>query len=148
MDNINIAIIVAEFYKPITESLLDGAVDVFQKAGLTKENYSIYRVSGAYEVPQLANKLLDEHGLDGILCLGCIIRGETPHFDIVANESARGIMNVSLEHSVPVTNGILTTENKDQAIARTTGDKGNKGSECANTLLEMCKLFDKIDYGE
>lgn len=140
-----ITILIAEFYSDITNLLLQGALSIFNAQHIKEENIHIIRVSGAFELPQLAKKVAKTKRPDGILCLGCVIQGETPHFDIVAGESARGLMDVSIQEEIPVTNGILTTDTRDQAIARSGGSKGNKGEDCAKTLLEMIHCFQELE---
>jgi 6,7-dimethyl-8-ribityllumazine synthase len=133
------AIIVARFNGAITEKLLAGACEALSKAHAKPPH--IYHVPGAFELPYAALKLGDGPvDYDAIIALGAVIRGETPHFDYVAGETARGLMQVSLEIGVPVVLGVLTTDTKEQAEARAGGSAGNKGFDAALTAIEMARF--------
>ena len=130
------AIVVARFNPSITDKLLAGACDALEKTHADPPQ--IYRVPGAFELPLAALKLADApDDFDAIIALGAVIRGDTPHFDYVAGEAARGLMQVSLETGVPVIFGVLTTDNLEQAEARAGGKLGNKGFDAAMTAIEM-----------
>lgn len=138
-----IAIIVSRFNSFISDKLLDGAVDALLRNEANQDNISIYKVPGAFEIPILLSKLV-EKDFDGILCLGAIIRGATPHFDFIAAETTKGIASVALRAKTPVSYGVLTTDTIDQAIERSGTKMGNKGFDAALALLEMMNLFENL----
>ena len=141
--DMKIAIIVSRFNESITDALLEGAMSCFVAQGVLEDDIQVLTVPGAFEIPQLANHIAAAQAVDGVLCLGAVIRGETPHFDYVCNEAARGCQFVSLTHGLPVSFGVLTTDTVEQAQARAGGDHGNKGEDCALTLIEMVHLMAK-----
>lgn len=132
-----IAVITALFNQQITTALARGAVEQLQKSGIARENIILLEVPGAWELPVAAKRLLAEHKAQAVIACGCVIRGETGHYDIVANESARGLMAVSIELNMPVMNAVLTVENAAQAEARARSDESNKGAEAARSLAEL-----------
>ena len=138
------AFVVARFNELIGERLLEGALDTFKRHGGSQDLTLVVRVPGAYEIPLAAKKLalLGEH--DAVVCLGAVIRGETPHFEYVAANAAGGIASVSLETGVPVSFGILTTETIEQAIERSGAKAGNQGRNATLTAIEMASLLSKI----
>jgi 6,7-dimethyl-8-ribityllumazine synthase len=138
------AIVVSRFNLSITKKLLDGAVDCLKRHGVKKEDMRIFPCPGAFELPQVANVLCASGSWDAVICLGAVIRGETPHFEYVSSEAARGIQKVSLWHSLPVMFGVLTTDTKQQALARAGGKHGNKGWDAALAALEMAHLFEGL----
>ena len=140
---LRIAVIVSRFNSFITQKLLDGAVDAFVRHNGDKNNLSVYMVPGAFEIPMLLSKLA-EKDFDGILCLGAVIRGSTPHFDFVANETAKGIAQIALKSKMPVSFGVLTTDTIEQAIERAGTKMGNKGFDAMVSLLEMINLYRSI----
>ncbi len=140
---LRIAVIVSRFNSFITQKLLDGAVDAFVRHNGDKSNLSVYMVPGAFEIPMLLSKLA-EKDFDGILCLGAVIRGSTPHFDFVANETAKGIAQIALKSKMPVSFGVLTTDTIEQAIERAGTKMGNKGFDAMVSLLEMINLYRSI----
>lgn len=121
----------------ITEALLEGARATLIAAGLRKRNILVSRVPGSFELPLAAQWMTDQKGIDGVVALGCVIQGETPHFDYICQAVANGLMNVNLSSGKPVAFGVLTTLNKKQAEERAGGRLGNKGEEAALTVLEM-----------
>lgn len=131
------AIVVARFNGAITEQLLEGAREALRKTGAA--SHEVFRVPGAFELP-FAAKRLSGGDFDAIIALGCVIRGETPHFDYVAGECARGLQHVALETGVPVAFGVLTTDTAAQAEARAGGEAGNKGFDAAMTAVEMARF--------
>ncbi len=141
------AIVVSRFNFRITQKLLDGAERCLKEHGVPEKNYRILYCPGAFELPQVANKLALQKKWDAIICLGAIIRGETPHFEYVAAETAKGIQSVALKHAVPVAFGVLTTDTEKQARDRAGGDQGHKGWDAALTAIEMANLFKKIKLG-
>lgn len=140
-----IGVISAKFNYPITKSLTDGALETFSEYGIKEENIDIFWVPGAFEIPFTAKKILKTEKYSGIVTIGAVIRGETPHFDYVAGEAAKGIAKLSLDFETPIAFGILTTDTVDQAWARAGIKGGNKGSEAARVLLEMIHLGNQID---
>jgi 6,7-dimethyl-8-ribityllumazine synthase len=135
---LNFAILVARFNGAITEKLLDGAREALTKCGAKSQQ--VFYVPGAFELPFAAKKLAGRGGFDAIVALGAVIRGDTPHFDYVAGEAARGLQQVGLETGVPVIFGVLTTDNWEQAEARAGGAAGNKGFDAAMTAIEMARF--------
>lgn len=139
-EKLKIAIVVAKFNEIVTSKLLKGAQEKLWQLNVAKQNITVVKVPGAMEIPRIV-KLLSESGrFDGIIALGAVVKGETAHFDYVCAESAAGVSQVSLNGSVPVMYGILTTENMAQALNRAGGKAGNKGSECAVDVVEMANL--------
>jgi 6,7-dimethyl-8-ribityllumazine synthase len=135
---LRIAVVVARFNSGITNKLKNGALEALTKTGA--KAVEVFSVPGAYELP-LAAKMLAETGRwDGIVTLGAVIRGDTPHFDYVAGECARGLLDVMLQTKVPVAFGVLTTDNLEQAEARAGGAHGNKGFDAAMTTIEMVRF--------
>lgn len=143
--NAKVAIIVARFNQFINESLVNGAVDALTRIGQVDEkNITIIWVPGAYEIPLTAKVAAQSKKYDAIVALGTVIRGSTAHFDFVAGESSSGLLSASLDHTIPVGFGILTTESIEQAIERAGTKAGNKGAEAALTALEMLNIIKAI----
>ena len=140
---LKLAIIVSRFNQSVTEKLLDGAKTELIKQGVDDNNITVAWVPGAHEIPVVA-KAFASNGFDAIIALGCVVRGETAHFDYVAGECCRGLTNVSLQFDLPVANGVLTVENGEQAYARCGGNKGNKGAEAAIAALETLSVLKQI----
>ncbi|UAA37545.1 6,7-dimethyl-8-ribityllumazine synthase [Paraneptunicella aestuarii] len=139
------ALVVARFNSFVVEHLVDGAVDALERHGeVNEQDITIVRVPGAYELPLVAQKLAATGKYDGIIALGAVIRGSTPHFDFVAGECNKGLAQVSLQHSIPVAFGVITTDTIEQAIERSGTKAGNKGAEAALTALEMVNVCDQI----
>ena len=139
-----IAIISSRFNHIITDRLVEGAKDSFLRHGGKEENLDLILVPGAYEIPFVLDRLLASKKYQGICTLGAIIRGGTPHFDYVSAEATKGIANTTLKYDTPVTFGVLTTENLEQAIERAGSKAGNKGFEAMNGLIELINLYKKI----
>ncbi|MFK8010482.1 MAG: 6,7-dimethyl-8-ribityllumazine synthase [Marinicellaceae bacterium] len=133
----NIAIVIAPFYTHITEGLLQGATKFFDNKDY---QYKEFEVAGALEIPLACQLIAQSEKFQGIIALGAVIRGETPHFDHVCEQSSRGIMDVSLKYSTPIGNGIITIENESQALARSNNDEKNKGAEAAAAVLGLIEL--------
>ena len=140
---LKVGIVVSRFNDFITERLLKGAIDELLKHGADESNIEIIRVPGAFEIPMVAKKLCSR-GNDVIVCLGAVIRGETPHFEYVSSEAARGVASVARESGIPVMFGVLTTNNIEQARDRAGGRFGNKGADTALAAIEMATLFKKL----
>jgi 6,7-dimethyl-8-ribityllumazine synthase len=139
-----IAIVASRFNEFITSKLIAGATDMLKRHGTKEEDITLAWVPGAFEIPSVAKKIADSNKYDAIICLGCVIRGATPHFDYVSAEVSKGIATVSLSSNVPIAFGVLTTENIEQAIERAGTKSGNKGSDAALTVIEMIDLYSKI----
>jgi 6,7-dimethyl-8-ribityllumazine synthase len=139
--DLRIAVIVSRFNEDVTKRLLRGALGALQERGV--EDPDVYWVPGSLELPVTALALAERGGHDAIVCLGCVIRGETYHFELVADQAAAGVMQVQLDTGVPVAFGVLTTEDKEQALARS-GPKNNKGADAADTAIEMANLLRSI----
>ena len=139
-----IAIVASRFNEFITSKLISGAVDMLKRHGTKEEDITLAWVPGAFEIPQVAKKIADSKKYDAIICLGCVIRGATPHFDYVSAEVSKGIATVALSSDIPISFGVLTTENLEQAIERAGTKSGNKGSDAALTAIEMINLYSKL----
>lgn len=139
-----VAIVVARFNELITEKLLEGAVSAFRRAGGDETRLEIARVPGAYELPIAAQKLAQSGRFVAVICLGCVIRGATTHYDYVCGQTASGVMNVGLQTGIPTIFGVLTTENLEQAFERSGSKGGNKGAEAMMAGLEMADLLARI----
>jgi 6,7-dimethyl-8-ribityllumazine synthase len=138
------ALIVSRFNDFISSKLMEGALDALKRHGAKDEQLTLVRVPGAFEIPLTARKLADSGRYDAVICLGAVIRGSTPHFDYVAAEVSKGIAMVALESKIPVTFGVLTTDNLEQAIERAGSKAGNKGWDAAMAAMEMANLFKDI----
>lgn len=136
-----IAIINARFNHIITDRLVEGAKDAFLRHGGDEANLDLILVPGAFELPFALDRALQSGKYDAVCCVGAVIRGSTPHFDYVAAEATKGIANVTLKHGKPVTFGVLTTDNIEQAIERAGSKAGNKGFEAMTGLIEMISLY-------
>jgi 6,7-dimethyl-8-ribityllumazine synthase len=139
-----IAIIVSRFNELIGKSLLDGAVDVLLRHGVSDDNITLVRVPGAFEIPLAAQELAKTGKYKAVICLGAVIRGATTHYDFVAGQTASGIAQASLNSGVPIIFGVLTTENIEQALERAGTKAGNKGADAAIAAIEMIDLLTKI----
>ncbi len=139
-----IALVAGQFNDFITERLVEGAKDTLVQHGIDPDLIDTYWVPGSFEIPYLSQQLLKHKDYDGILTLGAVIRGATSHYDLVSNEVAKGVANLSLQADIPILFGVLTTDSIDQAIERAGTKAGNKGSEVAQALLEMISLTDQI----
>jgi 6,7-dimethyl-8-ribityllumazine synthase len=137
-------VVVSRFNDIITSNLLTGAMDVFSQYGVKEDDLKVLKVPGAFELPQAAKKLCSIGNFDAILCLGAVIRGETSHFDYICAEASRGVGQVGLEFNIPVLFGVLTTENLEQAVARSSSGSSNKGRETALAAVEMASLYRKL----
>src|SRR5215470_7796601 len=135
------AIVVSRFNSFITERLLGGAMDAIARSGGSAEQVDLVKVPGSWEMPVVAGELARKKKYDAIICLGAVIRGETPHFDYVASEAAKGIAQVAAATGVPVAFGVLTTNTLEQAIDRAGAKGGNKGFDAAMTAIEMANLM-------
>ena len=141
---LSIVIVVSEFNQPIIENLLKGAQDSFSHHGGKKSYIRVYRVPGAFEIPGAIRQILKFHNPHAIVALGAVIRGETPHFDYVAGESARGIAEISRNSNIPIINGILTTDNVKQAEDRSQVGGKNKGWNAMEAALQTVTIYQEI----
>lgn len=143
-EGMRIGIVVARFNEFITSKLLGGAIDCLKRHNVNEDDISVARVPGAFEIPLIASKMAKKGKYDAIICLGAVIRGSTSHYDYVCSEVSKGVATVSLNSDIPVTFGVLTTENIEQAIERAGTKAGNKGYECAISTIEMVNLIKEI----
>jgi len=137
---LRVAVVAARFNAPIVDALVAGALDALIEAGLSRESVTLLRVPGAWELPVAAAWLARGKRCDAIVALGCVVRGETSHYDVIVDESARGLAALALETGIPVANGVLACENGVQALARSAPGDANKGREAARAALEMAAL--------
>ncbi len=135
------AVVVARFNDFVAQRLLEGAVDALVRHGATADDLTVIWVPGSFEIPLAAQEIADQGGVDAIICLGVVIRGETPHFDFVAGEASRGVGGIGLRARIPAAFGIVTTETLEQAIDRAGGKHGNKGADAALAAVEMVSLL-------
>lgn len=138
------AVLVARFNALITENLAEGAVDTLLRAGARAEDVVVFRTPGSYELPMLADRVLASGRFDAVVALGCLIRGDTIHFDLIAGEAAKGLAAVAIAHAKPIAFGVLTTDDLEQAFHRAGAKAGNKGSEAALTAIEQARLYRAI----
>jgi 6,7-dimethyl-8-ribityllumazine synthase len=137
-------IVVSRFNRIITQSLLDGAIDCLVRHGAKETDLTVVYCPGSFEIPQVAQRLAASGRVDGIICLGCIIRGSTPHFDQVASSVTRGIGQVALKSGIPTAFGVLTTENLEQALERAGSKAGNKGWDAALSAIELVQIAKQL----
>ena len=143
-NGLRVAVAVARFNEVVTKSLLSGAVETLTRYGVRDEDISVAWVPGSFELPTIAKGLGQTGRYDAVICLGAVIRGETSHYDMVANQAASGISAAGRETGIPTIFGVLTTENMDQAINRAGGKSGNLGSNAAVAAIEMARLMESI----
>lgn len=142
---IKAAVVVGRFNEFISDKLLEGAVDALKRHGMDEADLDVVWVPGAFEIPLTAKKLAEKEEYDGVIALGAVIRGETPHFDYVSAEVSKGVAKAGLDTEKPVIFGVLTTDTIEQAISRAGTKSGNKGYDAAVSLIEMVNLFKEID---
>ncbi|MNI55965.1 6,7-dimethyl-8-ribityllumazine synthase [compost metagenome] len=143
-EGLKFSIVVGRFNEFIVSKLLGGAIDGLKRHGVKEEDIEIAWVPGAFEIPLVAKKMVEKNKYDGVICLGAVIRGATPHFDYVCAETSKGIANVSLNSGIPVIFGVLTTDSIEQAIERAGTKAGNKGYDSAVSAIEMANLLKEI----
>jgi len=141
---LKVAILASRFNDFIVDKLVGGAVDALVRHGAAREDLTIVKIPGAFEMPLVAKKLAQGGKYDGIVCVGAVIRGATPHFDVVVNECAKGLASVSIEHGLPLGFGVLTTDNLEQAIERAGSKAGNKGVDAAMAMLETARVIAQL----
>jgi len=139
--NLRFAMVVSRFNSFITERLLSGAMDALLRSGAAEDMVDVVKVPGSWEVPLVAGELARQHRYDAVICLACLIRGETPHFDYIAAEAAKGVAHAAAETGVPVAFGVVTANTLEQAIDRAGAKGGNKGFDAAMTAIEMANLL-------
>jgi 6,7-dimethyl-8-ribityllumazine synthase len=140
-----IALVVSEYHAFVTEGLEDGARAGLAEAGFQADVIERFGVPGAYELAQAAERVAETGQFEAVICLGCLIRGETPHFDYIAQAASHGIMRAAQATGVPIAFGLLTTNTADEALARAAAGPGNKGREAASAALAMAHLYERID---
>ncbi|WP_022661225.1 6,7-dimethyl-8-ribityllumazine synthase [Paucidesulfovibrio longus] len=141
---VKLALVAARFNDFIVDRLISGAVDYLVRHGMDREDITLVRLPGAFEMPVVVRKLAKSGKYDGIVCLGAVIRGATPHFDFVAGECIKGLAQVGLETGLPVGFGVLTCDNLEQAIERAGSKAGNKGVEAASAVLETIRVMEQL----
>ena len=144
---VRVGLVAARFNGEIVERLLEGAVEALDRAGVAAGDIRIVRVPGAWEIPVALETLAAAGGWDALVALGAVVRGDTPHFDFVAGECSRGAMDVALRHRLPVGFGVLTCDDREQALARAGGAAGNKGAEAAQAALETFRELERQRSG-
>jgi 6,7-dimethyl-8-ribityllumazine synthase len=140
--------VLSRFNSFIAERLLEGALDALKRSGAEEEDCAVARVPGAFEIPLAAKKMVKTGRYDAIICLGCVIRGATPHFEYIATEVTKGIAHLSLESEIPISFGVLITDTIEQAIERAGTKVGNKGFDAAMSAIEMVNLMKEIGKGK
>jgi len=138
-----IAVVVSRFNEFISKELLGGCLDTLKKSGVEENDVSVVWTPGSFEIPPVLSKI-DAEEFDAVIALGAVIRGDTPHFDYIASEVAKGIANISIEKKVPVIFGIITADTVEQAIERAGTKQGNKGRDAALSALEMADIYKQI----
>jgi len=140
-EGLAVAIVVSRFNSRVTERLLDGALDGLRRTGVDEGNIEIWKTPGSFELPLVASKLASTKKYNAVICLGAVIRGDTPHFDFVASEVAKGIAQASLQSGVPVIFGVVTADTLEQAMERAGGKMGNRGFDAALSAVELANLM-------
>lgn len=140
----NYTLVVGRWNSFVVEHLLEGALDTLRRHGVSDQQITIVRAPGAFEIPLVCQKVAQQGEADAIIALGAVIRGGTPHFEYVAGECTKGIAQVSMQHGVPISFGVLTVDSIEQAVERSGTKAGNKGEEAAMSAIEMVNLFEQI----
>ncbi|MGH9899573.1 MAG: 6,7-dimethyl-8-ribityllumazine synthase [Pyrinomonadaceae bacterium] len=143
-DGLRFAVVVSRWNELVTSKLVEGALDGLERLGVEESNVTLFKVPGSLEIPLLASKLADSEKYDAIICLGTVIRGQTPHFEYVASEVTKGIGQIGIETGIPVIYGIITADTLEQALARAGGKSGNKGFEAALVAVELANLYRQL----
>jgi len=138
---LSVGIVLSRFNDLITGKLLDGALDTLTRHGASEDDIDVARVPGSFEIPLIAKRMANSGDYDAVIALGAVIRGETPHFEYVSNEATKGVAKATLDTDVPIAFGVLTTDTTEQAINRAGVKQGNKGSEAAESAIEMANLL-------
>lgn len=140
-------IVLSRFNNFVSDRLLEGALDALRRSGAEESDCSVVKVPGSFEIPLAAKKMAKSGHYDAIICLGCVIRGATPHFEYIATEVTKGIASITLENEIPIAFGVLITDTIEQAIERAGTKVGNKGFDAAMTAIEMANLMKEIGKG-
>lgn len=143
-EGMKVGIVASRFNSFIVQKLLDGAVDGLVRHGVNEKNIDACWVPGAFEIPIIAEKMAESKKYDAVICVGAVIRGSTTHYELVINETTKGIAQVGLKSGIPVLFGVITTENIEQAIERAGSKAGNKGYDCALSAIEMVNLMKNL----
>ena len=141
---LRVGVLVSQFNETVTSRLLDGARDALARHGVREDKITIARVPGSLELPQLAKRMAESGAFDALVALGCVIRGETAHFEYVSAEAAHGIAQVARETSLPIAFGVLTTNTADQAMARSGGALGNRGADAVQSVIKMVNVYRQL----
>jgi 6,7-dimethyl-8-ribityllumazine synthase len=144
VDGQRFALVVSRFNEFITSKLLGGAMDALTRHGCDEDNITCVRVPGAFELPFMAKKLAESGAFDAVICLGCVIRGQTPHFEYIATQTARGVGEVGLATGVPTAFGVITADTLEQAVERAGSKAGNKGADAALSAIELVDLLRQL----
>jgi len=144
VEDATIGVVASRFNSFVVDRLLEACQKTLRAAGLGEDDVVIVRVPGAFEIPLAAQRLIEAKNLDAVVTLGAVIRGETPHFEYIASECARGVGEVALRHNIPVIFGVLTVDNAEQALERAGGEESNKGAEAARAALEIITTLRKL----
>jgi 6,7-dimethyl-8-ribityllumazine synthase len=144
VEGFRVALVVSKYNDFITGRLLEGALEALRSRGISEGNISIFQVPGSFEIPQVARKIAERKEFDAIICIGAVLRGETLHFELISEQCAAGIQRVATDFGVPVTFGVITADNEEQAIARSGSKSENKGWEAAIAAMEMAELYRKL----
>ncbi len=144
-EGLKFALVQSRFNDFIGNKLLEGAVDTLVRSGARDEDIVVVKVPGAFEMPLVAKRLAEKQDYDAVICLGCVVRGATPHFDYIAAEVSKGIATAALETGRPIAFGVITADTLEQAIERAGTKAGNKGSDAARTAVEMANLLKTLD---
>ena len=141
---LKIGIVVSQFNEMITEKLLAGALDTLRQTGIADQDITLVRVPGSFEIPVASQRLAETGKLEAIICLGAVIRGETPHFEYISSQVTHGIGQVALKYDLPITFGVITADTVEQALARAGVKHANKGSEAASSAVQMANLLKQL----
>ncbi|MCD6518196.1 MAG: 6,7-dimethyl-8-ribityllumazine synthase [Candidatus Aminicenantes bacterium] len=144
-EGFKIGIVLSRYNQFISERLLEGALDALEKLGADKKDISVYKVPGSFEIPVITKKLADSKKVDGIICIGALIRGDTPHFEYLSAEVTKGLAQISMDKGIPVSFGVLTVDTIEQGIERAGTKAGNKGYDSAFALVETLNLIREAD---
>ena len=136
--------VISTFNKPVTKGLLDGCLKALSEKGIEKKEIQIYRVPGAFEIPALVNILAKKNSLDAIISLGCVIKGETDHYNFICEAVSKGMMDVTIMNTLPILFGVLTCQNKELALSRSLDNRGNKGYEVGLAAIEQIENFNSL----
>ena len=139
-----IGIVISTFNKPVTKGLLDGCLKALSEKGIEKKEIQIYRVPGAFEIPALVNMLAKKNSYAAIISLGCVIKGETDHYNFICEAVSKGMMDITIMNTVPILFGVLTCQNKELAFSRSSDTQDNKGYEVGLAAIEQIKTFNSL----